>query len=53
VMARVASLGGAGGLIAIDQHARVAMPFTTPGMYRGYKLASGESAIDLFGSETV
>jgi hypothetical protein len=28
------------------------MPFTTPGMYRGYKLSGGETAIELFGPET-
>lgn len=28
--------GGSGGLIAVDKHGAVAMPFNTEGMYRGY-----------------
>lgn len=34
-LARVAALGGDGGLIAVDCTGRVAMPFLTEGMYRG------------------
>lgn len=40
-LARVEALGGAGGCVALDGHGRVAMPFTTPMMYRGWA-ASGE-----------
>jgi len=40
-LARVEALGGAGGCVALDWHGRVAMPFTTPMMYRGWA-ASGE-----------
>jgi beta-aspartyl-peptidase (threonine type) len=29
---------GAGGLIAVDAHGHVAMPFNTAGMYRGYRI---------------
>jgi beta-aspartyl-peptidase (threonine type) len=32
-------LGGTGGLAAIDRHANVAMPFNTPGMYRGCRVS--------------
>lgn len=28
--------GGTGGLIALDRKGRIALPFNTPGMYRGY-----------------
>jgi beta-aspartyl-peptidase (threonine type) len=28
-------LGGSGGLVAVDAHGNIAMPFTTEGMYRG------------------
>ncbi|HSQ04148.1 MAG TPA: isoaspartyl peptidase/L-asparaginase [Burkholderiales bacterium] len=34
-LARVAALGGTGGLIALDRRGHVAMPFNTEGMYRG------------------
>jgi isoaspartyl peptidase/L-asparaginase-like protein (Ntn-hydrolase superfamily) len=35
-LARVAALGGDGGLIAVDRTGRVAMPFVSEGMYRGH-----------------
>src|SRR5437667_3921895 len=35
VLDKVAKLGGTGGLIAIDRHGNVALPFNTTGMYRG------------------
>ena len=40
--------GGTGGLIALDKYGNVAMPFNTPGMYRGYLKADGERAIDFY-----
>ena len=33
---RLPGKGGTGGLVAVDYLGRVAMPFNTPGMYRGY-----------------
>lgn len=39
--------GGTGGLIALDRDGNVAMPFNTPGMYRGY-LRAGEEPVVLF-----
>jgi L-asparaginase / beta-aspartyl-peptidase len=46
---KVAKLGGDGGMVAIDRHGNVAMPFNTPGMYRGFQLSTGTSAIEIFG----
>lgn len=40
---KLPALGGAGGLIALDAHGNVLMPFNTEGMYRG-SLAIGEAA---------
>lgn len=34
-LAAVHALGGTGGLVAVDAHGRIAMPFNTAGMYRG------------------
>lgn len=39
---RLASLGGDGGLVAIDVRGDIALPFNTPGMYRGYYLPGAE-----------
>jgi beta-aspartyl-peptidase (threonine type) len=35
VIAELAVKGGAGGLVAVDRRGRLALPFNTPGMYRG------------------
>jgi len=47
VMEKLAALGGSGGVVAIDRHGHIAMPFNSKGMYRGYMLADGtiETAI--------
>ena len=34
----IEKLGGSGGVIVIDKNGRIAPPFNTPGMHRGYKL---------------
>jgi beta-aspartyl-peptidase (threonine type) len=41
------NLGGDGGVIAIDKNGNIAMPFNTPGMFRGYKL-EGKDPVVLF-----
>lgn len=48
VIGEVARLGGSGGLIALDRHGTIAMPFNTPGMYRGYVTGDGTSRIAIF-----
>jgi beta-aspartyl-peptidase (threonine type) len=50
-LAKVAALGGDGGLIAIDRHGHVAMPFNTPGMYRGCRLSDGTQKTEIFSEE--
>jgi isoaspartyl peptidase/L-asparaginase-like protein (Ntn-hydrolase superfamily) len=47
-LARVAALGGTGGLVAVDRAGRVVLPFNTEGMYRGFVRADGELAVDIF-----
>lgn len=44
-------MGGPGGLVAIDAKGNVAMPFTTPGMFRGFRLSTGAKAVELFGEK--
>jgi len=36
ILKKLPEKGGTGGLIAVDRNGRIAMPFNTPGMYRGY-----------------
>jgi isoaspartyl peptidase/L-asparaginase-like protein (Ntn-hydrolase superfamily) len=48
---QMAELGGTGGLVAIDRQGRIAMPFNTPGMYRGSRVAGGPTEVAVFGPE--
>lgn len=45
---KLAALGGSGGLIALDRHGRFAMPFNTPGMYRGYVGVDGKPVAKIY-----
>lgn len=36
-LADVQAVGGGGGLVAVDHRGRLALPFTTPGMYRAWR----------------
>lgn len=40
--------GGTGGVIGIDKNGNVVMDFNTSGMYRGFKLSSGEEKTVIF-----
>lgn len=45
---RLSDIGGDGGLIAVDTHGNIAMPFNTEGMYRGSKTSIGEKNIAIY-----
>jgi len=40
-----------GGVIVLGKSGNVAMPFNTPGMYRGYLKSTGEREVKLYGEE--
>ena len=46
---RLLDIGGDGGLIAVDIHGNIAMPFNTEGMYRGSHSSLGEKGIAIYG----
>ena len=48
VLREVRALGGSGGLIAVDAKGTIAMPFTTPGMYRAWSDRSGRIRTAIF-----
>jgi L-asparaginase / beta-aspartyl-peptidase len=48
---KVAELGGDGGVIALDSRGRLATPFNTTGMYRGWVTRDGEIVVKIFGDE--
>lgn len=41
IFSKLKPAGGGGGLIAVDKNGNIAMPFNTPGMYRGYVRPDG------------
>lgn len=49
-LARVAELGGDGGVIIMDARGNRAWPFNTAGMFRGYRGATGEPVVEMFGN---
>ncbi|MEJ2719942.1 MAG: isoaspartyl peptidase/L-asparaginase [bacterium] len=51
VIEKLTADGGLGGVIALDSHGNVAMPFNTPGMYRGYVQGDGEAHIMFYGDD--
>jgi beta-aspartyl-peptidase (threonine type) len=48
---KVEELGGDGGVIALDGRGRLAMPFNTEGMYRGYVTRGGEVVTKIYADE--
>jgi beta-aspartyl-peptidase (threonine type) len=48
VMKKLLKLGGEGGVICLDKKGNVAMPFNSEGMYRGYRLATGETEVLIY-----
>ncbi len=52
VIAKLTHLGGEGGVIAMDRHGNVAMPFNTAGMYRAYIDADGKPVVKIYREES-
>lgn len=50
-LAKVAQLGGDGGVICIDRQGNVALPFNTPGMYRAFRTSMGAEDVAIFGNK--
>lgn len=48
IQKRILTLGGDGGLIAVDVHGNIAMPFNTEGMYRAKKDSFGTTEISIY-----
>jgi L-asparaginase / beta-aspartyl-peptidase len=52
VMDTLPPLGGRGGLIAIDAHGEVVLPFNTEGMYRGWARVGGALVSAIYADES-
>ncbi len=50
IMKTLKEKGGTGGIIGVDKYGNVAMPFNTPGMYRGYA-KPGEKKIFIYAED--
>jgi len=50
IMKTLKDRGGSGGIIGVDKYGNVAMPFNTPGMYRGFAKPN-EKKIYIYGSD--
>ena len=48
VINKIGKLGGTGGMIAIDKNGKIALPFNTSGMYRGYVDANGKFVTEIY-----
>ncbi|MBD3256952.1 beta-aspartyl-peptidase [candidate division GN15 bacterium] len=48
VMQKLKEMGGSGGVIAIDRSGNIAMPFNTPGMYRGWMKSEDDFGTALY-----
>jgi beta-aspartyl-peptidase (threonine type) len=48
---KVADLGGDGGVIALDRRGKLATPFNTTGMFRGWVTRDGRFVVKIFGDE--
>jgi len=48
VMKKLVTIGGEGGVIALDRSGNIAMPFNSEGMYRGYIRSNGESEVLIY-----
>ncbi|MCF7796596.1 MAG: isoaspartyl peptidase/L-asparaginase [Lentisphaeria bacterium] len=48
IMQRLGDLGGSGGIIAVDAAGHLAMPYNTPGMYRGFLDDTGEAVVRIW-----
>ncbi|ARA92056.1 beta-aspartyl-peptidase [Rhodothermaceae bacterium RA] len=51
ILEKLGAAGGTGGVIALDREGHVAMPFNTPGMYRGVVDASGTVRVYIYRDE--
>lgn len=48
VMKKLPEINGDGGVIAMDAHGEIAMPFNTPGMYRAYVDENGKVIVKIY-----
>jgi len=45
---KLKAVGGTGGLVSVDKDGNIAMPFNTPGMFRGFLKSTGEKGVFIY-----
>lgn len=48
VMEKIPQLGGSGGVVAVDRHGNIALPFNSEGMYRGYGYVGDDAVVGIY-----
>lgn len=48
VMDKLVKIGGEGGLIAVDRHGNVVLPFNSEGMYRGWQVSGSSPEVRIY-----
>ena len=48
VMEKLPALGGSGGMIAVDRHGNIALPFNCEGMYRGFGYVGDAPSVGIY-----
>jgi len=48
IMEKLKEIKGDGGIVALDRQGNIAMPFNTPGMFRGYRKKGEETQVLMF-----
>ena len=48
VISKLSDLDGEGGVIAMDSHGNISMPFNTAGMYRGFRKSNSPAKILIY-----
>ena len=51
IFGKLLPIGGEGGVIAVDRHGNIAMPFNTSSMIRGFADSRGQKGVFLFEDE--
>lgn len=51
VMDKLVKAGGSGGVICVDKHGNVSMPFNSEGMFRAFATADGKTGVSIYKEE--
>ena len=50
-MDKLVKAGGSGGVICVDKHGNISMPFNSEGMFRAFATADGKKGVSIYKEE--